>query len=721
MRSINHRIVLPAAALVLLAAAAPAGATPLETYREWLLADGESELDWTVRPWIWMEKLLRGDMALDDTVHVHVTYDEDRSDVYEERWVEEEADIPLREAVNAFVTCTTTPFNPDLTGDWDHPPCDAWDFGALQANIKVSWILYRYGDVIPEESAARARAVLQGLKCSEGWGTGTISSQLAQWVSRYLAAERMGSCTTQYSTDPPPNDRIYEFTWEGRTYTPGGEYDALEISRDIIKVNFFEWVHRGDEEFDSPDYTRYVLYAMVTLYEFAADAEMKRWAKMAADFHFLESALDHSAEQWGGSTGRSYGNVYTEGKTCFPWRIYFDESHRHATCPGADFLGAVFGDYDLPPVILDVGDYSDEPDTYWHINMESWHGHKWTYVTKFYNLGGSKDRGEVPADMWLLNIRTDGGYPYNLWLNTRAPGVDEWTEEGGLYRGEHGYQYKNAMLVAPVYGEVTFPIYEHFNYRGNGWDEVEEIGMWVFYKEGRTMLATYTSTFAAIEVAIQGVDYASFDSFKTAILFNASLSGGRFTTSRGHELIAHMPGDDLGEPIPEHPCESEESCQRSEAVKVWPRDSFEWVWPHEFDRIKAYDHLGIDIVTWEEGIVTVQRHGLRCVYDYVFWEYDGDCGDDVDPLPDEDGPEAVEPEPEDEPDAVEPAAEEPEPEPVIEEDEPEPDPVSETLDTASDPEVVDMVPDAEIVPDTAADPVVEAGGDSGCGCRMVGW
>ena len=694
-------------AAVLLTAADAAFGSPKTIYRDWFLATDGAELDWRTHPWVWLEKVRTGELGLDDTVHVNVWYDDESSEVeYEARWVWEEADVTAEKAISDFVMVYTRNWNISYEPH-PYPPYDAWDFGAMQGNIKVSWMLYRYGEVLPEASYSLVLAAIQGMKCV-GWGTGTLNSQIAQWVSRYLATEQLGSCSSEYSNGGIPHPHIYEFTWEDQTYTPEEEYDARELSRALLQYNMSSLAHWGYEELDSPDYTRYIIHALVTLSEFAEDEEMKRWGKMAADFLFLESALDHSAEQWGGATGRSYSGTYREGKTCFPWRMYFDDTHRHATCAGGDFANAVLGGYDLPNVIQDVGDYRDEPDDYWHMNLESFHGNKWTYVTKHFNLGGSKPRAGVPGDMWNLNIKTDGDYPFNIWINTREPGDDEWTDEGNVYRGEYGYQYRNAMLVAPVYYDVVFDIYEHYGYRGNDWDGAGAGDGWQFFMEGKTMAAINFQACAAIEVAVEGADYASFEEFQSAVMANASLTGCRFVTSKGDTLISHHPGDPLDEPIPEHGCESEEFCWRYEAVMPAGEEEFQWVFPHRFLRIDTKDNEGNSIVDWDAGVMTVQRHGRSCVYDFNAWTYSGDCEYIEEPPPDEDGPEPVDAPPDDAPDPVEPA---PDAAPDAAPD-PAPDATTDGVDVAAD-----GVTDAADAPTDTADEGDDS--DSGCGCTII--
>ena len=690
-------------AFVLFSARA-AAQSPLEIYSEWFYYTAGADLDSSVQPWAWLEMLERGDLGPDDTVHVYLWYDESAEGEYHERWVWEEADVTVEKAIDDFILSFTTRWPEPLWEEHPYPPYDAWDFGAMQGSVKMSTVLYRYADVISEESLGRIEEKLVGIQCSRDWPLGSENSQSAGWVARYLQAERdPDACHVRYSYDPPPNTNVYEFTWDGRTYTPGGEYNAYELARDILYYHMYTWVTEGNDELDSPDYTRYIIHAFVTLHEFALDEEMKKRAKMTADFLFLEAAMDHSAEQWGGALGRPYGHIFTAGVLCFPWRVYFDDEHRHATCATGDFPDALFGSYNLPELIQDVGDYRDEPDGYWHINKETFMRNKWTYVTKFFNLGGSRRRSYNSTDAWLANARTNDAYPFNFWINLKN-GEDEWApgDQPYLARGEDGYQYRYAVLVPPWDAHLRDLYFHAYLSDSNPWDETDEADGWQFFREDRTMVAVKVAMTAAMEMAVEGVDYSSLDAFKYAVLGNASLDGNIFVTSRGDTIVAQKPGetwpvDDTN--LATHP--DENGWEFFEAVKVSGDSEFHWVWDFPFaKRIETIDNEGNHIVDWVDNVVTVQRHGRSCTYDFNTWTYEGDCefGGDVPPS-DEDGVETVEPAP-DTADAADAGV----------------DVADDLIDDAGDVSVDAQQDTMDAQPDTAEPPAETEGG---CSCSMA--
>ena len=111
-----------------------------------------------------------------------------------------------------------------------------------------------------------------------------------------------------------------------------------------------------------------------------------------------------------------------------------------------------------------------------------------------------------------------------------------------------------------------------------------------------------------LKVAVIGVDYPSFDAFKTAVSNNASLSSGVFTTSRGDVLQFS-------------------SSVSGGLVNGQP------IWSFPFERMEAETSLG-KLIDWNSNEMTVSKNGLACSYDFNNWIYSGDgCGSTLPPIP----------------------------------------------------------------------------------------
>ena len=369
------------------------------------------------------------------------------------------------------------------------------------------------------------------------------------------------------------------------------------------------WVLYGNAELDSPNYTWVFIHTFITLYQFAEDPVMKQRAKMMVDFILLESVLDFSANQWGGAMGRTYESTTRWGVSRFYWDCFWD-AIRPSHEPVYNIL---FSRYRLPDLIYDIGDLSDEPDNYFHINKE-YNGSivyspgtgKFNYVTKFYNLGGRLGSG------WQLCVKSEDegpngrSVPFRMWINTKKSGEDvshPVEYEAYMLTGEFGYQYRNAIFAR---GQNL-----HYALGPNEWDQDVTIENWRFFKEGRTMVAVqirYDDNdlgAGVMEVAIEGVDYQSFDEFKWAVLGNANLDYIFFTTSRG-DVITYDLIQGLGD--------------YSSIVKRVGESEFVPVWDFPFPRIETVDHHGNTIVRWEGPTTMVlSKHGQQMTYDFENW------------------------------------------------------------------------------------------------------
>ncbi len=567
-----------------------------------IVMNGNGPRFWSERVWVWLEKMKTGE------IDPETYYVEDVDDVHK----------PVGEVVSNIVRAWGTTW----MGEDRYPPYGAWRWAESTPATALIWMLYRYKDTIRPEDLAFLENLYYRWIRDYFFGSGSENSQLHEMVGRYLYSQNYQGAQVQYSESPPPNENIYEFTWEGRTYTPGQTYSAYALSRDWLQEHTKDWILYGNGELESPNYTWAFVHAFCTLYEFSQDLLMKRKAKMFLDFLLLESVLDFSGNQWGGAMGRTYEGSYRKGVSRFYWDTFWDAappSHE----PSYNIL---FGSYRLPDAIWDIGDLSDEPDNYHHLNMEynnsivhSPRTGKWNYVTKFYNLGGRLGSG------WQLCIASDDptsvfsgrtGIPFRVWTNTRDTGEDISNPvdyEDYLVIGEFGYQYNNSIFARGSHLHIA---------RGaNSWDVEDEIGYYRFFKEGRTMMGVTINTgdmTSGLEVAIEGVDYGSFEEFKTAFASRAYSGSHNFTNSRGDEIGAGMmaSGTDFG-PV----------------VKLFGED--EWFEPFDFPfkRIKAVDHLGRVMVDFPDTYtMVVTKNGRRLTYDFTNWTVaEGDAPADITP------------------------------------------------------------------------------------------
>jgi len=569
--------------------------------REYLQNEGEPNLKYYCEKiWAWLEKLKNNEIN-GQTYYV--------KDV-------DGRSKPVNEVIHNIIRCWGNPWSGDggPTYTW------AWKYGPQQSGVMLSWILWQYGNVISQNDYNFIYNLLNDYFRRRDFGTGNPNSQIADVVVRYLWSQNNQSVRVLYSYDPPPNQNIKTFTWEGRSYIPGQEYNSYELCRDLLNYTINVWVHSGCSEFDSPVYTWCYVHCFTALYEWAIDPVMKRKAKMITDLILLESVLDFSANQWGGALGRKYKEVYEiSGWDRFYWDVFWDMIIPTHEPPKNIFISS----YRLPDVIFDIGDLSDEPDNYYHINKEynksiycKNETGKWNVVTKFYNMGGGND------SEWQLCIKSEdspGSYgrefvvPFRLWINQLLPGEDEsaWS----FTSGKNGYQYMNDMLV---FGTIL-----HISTAGYNFDIDQMINGWRFLKEGRTMVAIIIgSNTSGVEVAIEGVDYGSFDEFKQAILAKASISNTEFTTSRGDVIKTQRIYIGGGYPS-------------VAVVKKQGESTYTQVWDFPFPRVAAVDYRGNEMVKWVGNNMIVEKNGKRLTYNFDNWTVTESIisSDTVAPLP----------------------------------------------------------------------------------------
>jgi hypothetical protein len=560
----------------------------IQSYK-WTVLYGDGTNFYRENIWAWLEEMKNGNLDADQT---HAT------DI--------DGNVkPISEIIHNMVRAWGTQWYDSE----NYAPYGAWRYAEWTSSTALIWILFRYANQVSSEDLGFVEQLYHNYIHSRDYSPGSENAQAHDMVGRYLYAQYHQDVTAQWSYDPPLTRHMYTFEWEGRTYTPGQTYNSYELTRDWLFYHMRKWVLYGNGEFDSPNYTWSFIHSFITLYEFAEDPEIKKRAKMVVDFILLDSVLDFSGNQWGGAMGRTYESTYRYGVSRFYWDCFW-----HAISPSHEpVYNILFSSYRLPDLIYDIGDLSDEPDNYYHLNMEYnvslvnvGGSGKYNYVTKFYNLGGRL------GDAWQLCIKSDdegeGGrsVPFRLWVNRLQSGEDvsyPVEYEAYLQPGQYGYQYRNAMFIRGQY--------LHYALGPNEWDADDEDGDWRFFKEGRTMIAVqiFESEVdigaAVVEVAIEGVDYQDFNQFKYAVLGNAGLDYIYFTTSRGDVIsYEYMP----------------EISTNSTIVKRVSETEWEEVWDFPFPRIRTVDHLGREIVRWDgQYRMILTKHGDQMIYDFENW------------------------------------------------------------------------------------------------------
>jgi hypothetical protein len=555
----------------------------------YLASDGGTPTMYHERVWAWLENIKNGTYTGSHTV-------KDVDGVYR----------PASEVISKIIRCWGTTWTSGGYPTYGY----AWYFGEWYANLALIWMYLEYNSVLSSSDRLFIQNVYNGAITSRDFSPGSENSRMFDMAGRYLWAQYYTGATVTWSYNPPPTDNIYAFSWGGRSYSPGGTYNSLQLATDWIYYFMDKWVSGGNAELDSPHYTWCLIYSYWALYEHALDPVMKRKARMMLDFLFLECGMDYSANHWGGALGRVYGVTISGGRTRMYWDFFFEGVPATGYEPSYSVLAS---DYRLPDVVWDSIDLNDEPDQYYHINMENNNSlvyctgtGKWNYVTKFFNLGGRIGAG------WQLCVKSSDtpgafnrpGTPFISWINTYDTGGGTSTPAAGetyITQGEYGFQYRNALFSwGYKWHEAISP---------NAWDLNQKEGVWQFFKEGRTMVAVARDTVnkvSGMEVGIEGVDYAGWDDFKRAIRGNASLATWSFTTSKGNKIS----------------CKTVPGKADWDVVVKKPGDAdYGYVWPYPFQRIQTIDYRSRVIVHWEGNRMIVKRHGRQRTYDFSAWTW----------------------------------------------------------------------------------------------------
>jgi len=461
-------------------------------------------------------------------------------------------------------------------------------------------VMFQYHHMISESDSIFLENKFLNFIRKSSFNKYNFNNRMYDYTLRYLYSQHHKNINVYYPSGLP------EFSWDGRYYVPNNYYNSYKISRDWLFWRFYQLAFKGNYELDGY-YTMAMIVCLYTIYDFSINEEIKKRAKMILDLIVLDSTLDFSAGLHGGWLGRNYPYSVMAGQpNIYQW-IYW----RKGPDPNGSVLGSLYdayvSNYQPPGVIEDIGILKDEPDNYWHLNIESNSAgglnnnqSKWTYVTKYYNMGGtdySLNRG------WQLNITSNNeeiNYPHHLipvgsikiWIND-SESLPEYGDQGlGLVLGSGGYQYKNYLLV-----KVNDP-YLHFGGLGNVFDVDETISDWRFFKEDRVAVALQmTNQASAIEVCTIGIDYDTYEDFKNAVLNNAQIIPGynaQFINSHGDTLMNS--GD--------------QTKFNGQNIQYAPDK-----------RIYTETNIGENIISWNNGVMTVQRHGRKIEYNFNKWSY----------------------------------------------------------------------------------------------------
>ncbi len=110
------------------------------------------------------------------------------------------------------------------------------------------------------------------------------------------------------------------------------ELSGNEETRRLYKERILGYVrmlyHLGMMEWDSENYHGHTLAPYHNLYDFAADAEVKKLAKAALDWLYAAAAVKYWRGGFGGPNNRDYGgsNVVFSGGAVQPLWLYFDDT-----------------------------------------------------------------------------------------------------------------------------------------------------------------------------------------------------------------------------------------------------------------------------------------------------------------------------------------------------------------------------------------------------------
>jgi hypothetical protein len=490
---------------------------------------------------------------------------------------------------------------------------ESWYGGNRSYGVIAAQLYFWYGDKLSAADREKVRLRLEGLVEDKNYfGIGNSNTGMNCMTARYLMAQHDKTAQVVYNVP----DNIYgppNFTYNGRSYRRGGTYSSYELARDWLYY-WFDLVLEADYihgELFSEIYSIHFINCLTTLADsrMVQDPEMRKRAKLLTDFFLLEHVVNTNGHHLAAPLGRSYMQLHRDGSLHFFYWDYWGQMrptwYGH---PDGPFLS----EYRLTPLLEDLGRYDDEPGDYWHLLRASVQGERNVLVTKDYTLGSNPDDGG-----WMLEINSNDpgpypqarpGFPFRIWMNEYADDLNPSACSGECYSqmGTHAHQYKNAMLVK--LGSARL----HEALTSNKWDIVENHNSgWRFSQEARVAVAILRGgSSAALEVARIGIDYPSFEAFKSAVLSRASLEENVFVTSKGDRIEARY-----------------NAVTKSLETYVNGQDS----WRYPLPRLEVVTNRGEKTVEWQNRVMTVRKHGRTAIYDFNRWTYrEASGGTDVD-------------------------------------------------------------------------------------------
>ena len=520
-----------------------------------------------------------------------------------------------------------------------------------QANPVAMRILLQFPQALSDGYRRELTQYYQDRYYGQQWGSSHMwlgvspNQMMNELAPMYLFSERNPEGVIHYQLDEGYRGAFPEtFTYQGRTYRSGNDYNGLQFSRDLILwvydniyLNYDTWATGNDWsiESDNRSYTSAQLVATLLLRDLALDPTMAHRSDMAFQLLALNMLMDFSAKHWGGTVGDrdyvQYG-VLENRSVSMAWSLSGDGN------PGTEFWmdkAPFLSPKPFPELFLDLVRIVDEPDDYAHYNIEMNAAHdwdyvgdgetypiennsqKWTYVTKYYNLGGSRVQ-------WQLALRTPqdwnryGGSsygPFRIWMNDFDDPVNASSPHQVV--GKRNIQYKNALLILdrePL--RFYDDLWNHPNAK-EGYFFRDQTAAWDLYgfKTGqeigaeREVWVAVAKNSGALEVCIVGVDHPSLAAFKQALATTAQVGEDFFVTSKGdristdgywnYGLINGQPiWGEYGHPIPHFPL------------------------------ITTYDNQGNRIIRWdwETKTLTLSLKGQTAIYDYAQWTTRGPSG-----------------------------------------------------------------------------------------------
>jgi len=389
------------------------------------------------------------------------------------------------------------------------------------------------------------------------------------------------------------------FSYGGNNYTfGGGPYNAHQLAKDWLNYRIDGWIvglrsPKGNREFDSITYHRLFPSAMMILNKLASEPEMITKGKMAGDLTLVDYVMDFSANAQGGAIGRT-DYRHLDRTPRFPLRQFFGISTEETEWD----IPALYGVNYVPSnLLVSLGSFD-----------EGWRFHKeyneevnkpgtgkWNYLTQDYNIGSVV--GKNPRQGWNVVVRGRGNAEFiRFFINGDSVAPSDTKETD--YQGEAGLQYKNTMYVN--LGKT--PHYWEFRGDGVNWTEQSTEDGWNFkmmrISSSREVYVAVRlgSNNASVELARKGVDYASYEAFKTAIKTNALLTSNSYVTST-KEVVGKNGSCGLNQPG---------DCQ------------------FPFERMETESSSG-KLIEWTNGVMTVQKANQKCSYNFNTWSYSGNC------------------------------------------------------------------------------------------------